>query len=180
MNDKYKTLKSECKFKGEVIELNVDLIEMPHGEIAKREYVRHKGAVAVVAVTSERKIVLVNQYRHPTGDFLLEIPAGKLDEGEDSSDCAVRELEEETGYLCGSLTKLATLYTTPGYSDELLHLYLAQDLRQGKIKREEGEEMHLEVLEVSLDEVLQMITQGKIKDGKTICGICLAQTLSYI
>ncbi|MDP3013916.1 MAG: NUDIX hydrolase, partial [Candidatus Subteraquimicrobiales bacterium] len=94
--------------------------------------------------------------------------------------CAIRELEEETGYLCQDIVRLTSLYTTPGYSGELLHLYFASNLRSGKTKREEGEEIYLEVMEISLDEVLRLIKEEKIKDGKTICGVCLALILGYL
>lgn len=179
-NKDYKTIKSELKFKGEVFDVYLDTIQLPGGEVVTREYTRHKGAVAVVACTDENKIILVNQYRHPTKGYVLEIPAGKLDQGEDPKTCAIRELEEETGYLCQDIVRLTSLYTTPGYSGELLHLYFASNLRSGKIKREEGEEIYLEVMEISLDEVLSLIKEEKIKDGKTICGVCLALILGYL
>ncbi|HAW60131.1 MAG TPA: ADP-ribose pyrophosphatase [Actinobacteria bacterium] len=176
-DDRYRVVKSEVKFEGEIISLFVDEVEMPWGDICEREYVRHKGAVGIVALTDENEVYLVKQYRHPTGEMLLEIPAGKLDGKEDPLGCAIRELKEETGSVCREMVKLAEFYTTPGYSDEFFHLYLATGLEVGAVELEDDEEQELEVLKVSLNEAFEMISAGKIRDGKTIAGLALAEKL---
>ena len=175
MKNKYQLVESEAIFKGEVLSLKLDKVKMPDGTVVEREVVEHKGAVGIVPILGNGKVVLVTQYRHPTGDVLLEIPAGKLDEGEDHYKCALRELEEETGYKADKLTKLAVFYTTPGYSDELFYLYLTDSLTQGVMNREGDEEQDLEVVLLDLDEALALIPSGKIKDGKTIAGLSLAK-----
>src|SRR3972149_858261 len=173
--EKYEIVSSEVVFEGKVLSLSVDKVRFPTGEIHERETVRHKGAVGIVAVTNDYKVILVEQYRHPVEGALLEIPAGKLDPGEDPLDCVSRELAEETGSTCEKIIKLAEFYTTPGYSDELFYLYLGLGLREGE--REEGreEEQDLEVTKVPLDEALLMISSGEIRDGKTIAGLTLAE-----
>lgn len=176
-NDCYRAIKSEVKFEGEVITLFVDEVKMPWGDIREREYVRHKGAVGIVALTDENEVYLVKQYRHPTGGVLLEIPAGKLDGREDPLSCAIRELREETGSVCREMVKLAEFYTTPGYSDEFFYLYLATGLEEGAREPEDDEEQELEVLKVSLNEAFEMISSGKIRDGKTIAGLALTEKL---
>ncbi len=115
---------------------------------------------------------MVKQNRYPMNQTLLEFPAGKLDKGEDPLTCAARELEEETGYRSNKLEKLGSIYTTPGYSSEELHIYAALELAEGRHNREEGEE-GMEVLEYSLEEIEKMVTENKIVDGKTISGIFL-------
>ena len=171
---KYQIVSSEPKFEGEILKVFLDEVVMPDGKVHEREVVKHQGAVAIIPVTN-RKVVLVKQYRHPIKEALLEIPAGKLDPGEKPLDCAMRELEEETGYKTKKLIKLADFHTTPGYSNELLHLYFAGELEKGEQKPEGGEELDLEVVNVGLNETFAMIASGEIKDAKTIIGLCLAE-----
>lgn len=171
----YRTLDSETKFEGKVFKVLIEKVEMPHGEICEREVILHKGAVGLVTVLADQKVVLVRQYRHPVGKKLVEIPAGKLAQGEDPQDCARRELKEETGYTANKLIKLTQFYTTPGYSNEWFHMFLAADVVKGKRAPEGGEEQELEVLEIPLSLALQQISAGEITDGKTIVGLCLAQ-----
>ena len=166
----YKVDKSETIFKGRVFEIRVDDITYNSGNKGIREVVLHNGGAVVVAVTLENKIVMVKQYRYPFDKFLLELPAGKLEKGEDPEVCASRELTEETGYRTKQITKLGSIYTTPGFCSEELHIYLAENLQPGDHCREEGE-YGMEVFEYTLNEVTEMILDGRIKDSKTIAGI---------
>jgi len=152
----------------------VDQIEYNSGNKAIREVAEHPGGAVVVPVTDNGKIVMVTQYRFPVKEVLLELPAGKLSKGEDPKVCAVRELEEETGYKSDDIKSLGSIYTTPGYSTEKLWIYLAENLKPGNYNREEGE-FGMEVFELSLPEVEEKIYNGEIVDGKTICGIYLAK-----
>lgn len=170
----YKVVRRQTKFEGKVIEVLLDEVSMPDGKIHEREVVRHKGAVGVVPIIGD-KVVLVKQYRHPPKEALLEIPAGKLSLDENPEKCAIRELEEETGYKPENLVKLAEFYTTPGYSNEYFYLYLATVFTRGKMNLEGGEEFDLEVSTVLLKDALDMISSGNIKDGKTIIGLCMAE-----
>jgi ADP-ribose pyrophosphatase len=170
----YRIVKSEVIFRGKVFNTKVDQIEYDSGNKAVREVAEHPGGAVVVPVTNDRKIVMVTQHRYPMGEILLELPAGKLGKGEDPRLCAVRELEEETGYKSDNVKELGSIYTTPGYSTEKLWIYLAKDLKTGNHNREEGE-FGMEVFELTLKEVEKKIYSGEIVDGKTICGIFLAK-----
>ncbi len=168
----FKLLKSNILYKGKVFDLKVDEIEYNSGNNSIREVAVHPGGAVIVPVTNDGKIVMVTQFRYPFQKELLELPAGKLDKGEDPYVCAVRELEEETGYRSGNVTKLGEIYTAPGYCTEVLHIYAAQNLVEGNHNREEGEEgmqMHL----FGLDEIEEKIIAGEIVDAKTICGVFL-------
>lgn len=160
-----KTISTEPLFKGKVISLQIDTVELPDGTTAKREIIKHPGAVAVLAVKDGR-LLLVDQYRQAMGRCELEIPAGKLEIGEDPMEAAKRELQEETGYQCGKITLLHSFYTSPGFADEIIHLYLAEQLTAGEMALDEDE--FLEVIEASFDEVQMYIEQGRIADAKTI------------
>lgn len=128
-----KTIKTEKIFTGKVISLQVEDVELPNGKTSKREIIKHPGAVAVLAVTEENKIVMVEQYRKALDKIIAEIPAGKLEEGEEPSVCAERELEEETGYGCTEMEWLISFYTSPGFADELVHLYIAKGLKKKRM-----------------------------------------------
>jgi len=170
----YKIIKSEIRFKGKVFDHRVDEIQYDSGNIGIREVAVHPGGAIVVPVTKSGKIVMVTQHRYPVEKILLELPAGKLGKNENPLHCAVRELEEETGYKSENIKELGSIYTTPGYSDEKLWIYLAKDLKSGNHNREEGE-YGMEVFEYSLEEIEKKIYNGEIVDGKTICGIYLAK-----
>ena len=172
----YRIVKSEEIFHGKVFNTIVNQIEYDSGNKAVREVAEHPGGAVVVPVTEDGKIVMVTQHRFPMNKVLLELPAGKLNKGENPFVCAVRELEEETGYKSENVRELGSIYTTPGYSTEKLWIYLAKDLKQGNHNREEGE-FGMEVFEFSLDEIEKKISNGEIVDGKTICGIFLAKKL---
>ena len=170
----YRIVKSEVIFKGKVFNTIVNQIEYDSGNKAVREVAEHPGGAVVVPVTDVGKIVMVTQHRFPMNEVLLELPAGKLNKDEDPFICAVRELEEETGYKSNNVKELGSIYTTPGYSTEKLWIYLAKDLKPGNHNREEGE-FGMQVLELSFDEIENKIHSGDIVDSKTICGIFLAK-----
>lgn len=168
---KEKLINSEVKFKGQILELRLDTVELPNNKIATREVVRHPGAVSIVAFDGQN-VLLVRQYRHPVQEVLWEIPAGKLDLGEEPLACAKRELHEETGYKAGEWKLLSNFFTTPGFSDENMFLYLATKLEEGEQCLDEDEFLSLE--RVPLEKALEMVVNGEIKDAKTIAGITLA------
>ena len=167
-------LKSEIVFKGKVFDLQVDEIEYSSGNHAIREVALHYGGAVVVPVKGDGKVVFVRQFRYPFKKLLIELPAGKLNKDEDPQHCALRELEEETGYQTTDIHKLGVIATTPGFCTELLHIYLAENLSPGNHNREEGE-LEMEVLELSFDEIETKIMNGEIYDSKSISGIYMAQ-----
>ena len=162
-------------YSGRIIDLYVDEVEYPSGRTTVREVAHHPGGAAVVPLTGDDRVILVDQLRYPLARHMLELPAGKLGAGEDPAHCAIRELEEETGWIAGSLTKLCAFHTSPGFCDELLHIYLARDLRLSPDghKREEGE-FTMSLLTVPFHDALAMIDRGEITDAKTIIGLLLA------
>ena len=170
----YRILKSEIIHSGKVFNTKVDQIEYNSGNKAVREVAEHPGGAVVVPVTNEGKIVMVTQHRFPVDKVLLELPAGKLGKNENPLHCAIRELEEETGYKSDNVNEIGSIYTTPGYSTEKLWIYLAKDLKPGNHNREEGE-LGMKVFEYTLKEIEEKIINGEIVDGKTICGIYLAK-----
>lgn len=173
----YKLLKSEIRFKGKVFDHQVDEIEYESGNKGIREIAIHPGGAVVVPVKDDGKIILVKQFRYPLQKTLIELPAGKLEKGEDPLVCATRELEEETGYKSNKIFKLGEIYTAPGYCTEILHIYSASELIPGKHNREEGEH-GMEILELTINEIQQMIMNGEISDAKTIVGIHFLKNLN--
>ncbi len=170
----FKVTKSNIVFKGKVFDLKVDEIEYDSGNKGIREIVIHPGGAVVVAVKDDGKFIMVNQFRYPFQKKILELPAGKLDYNEDPYNCAVRELEEETGYRAKKVEKLGRIFTTPGFCSEILYIYLAKELIPGNHNREEGEH-GMEVFEFTMDEIEEKIKSNEITDAKSICGIYLAQ-----
>lgn len=168
-----KFLESKIVFDGQLLKVYCDKVELPNGKEASREFIKHPGAVAVVPITEDGKIVLVRQYRHPIGKTMLEVPAGKLDKGEQPDECALRELEEETGYIANNIKKMASIYTTPGFTDEVIHLYKADNLKLSKQCPDEDEFLDVEVY--TKEEVKMMITNGTINDSKSMLAILLAE-----
>ncbi|MFR1518632.1 MAG: NUDIX hydrolase [Clostridia bacterium] len=144
-------------------------MELPDGKTAGREIIRHNGGAAIAAVDAQKNILLVKQFRIAAGTELLEIPAGKLEAGEEPLSCAVRELEEETGCKAGTVQFLFSMYPTPGYCSEQLHIFFADDLKAGRIHRDEEEFLH--VVKVPYDIAYKMVMNGQIRDAKTIAGI---------
>ena len=173
MLKKEKLIKSDTIFKGKIINLRVDTVEVvQNGNITTRELVEHPGGVGIVVVTPENKVCLVKQYRRPFDEIIMEIPAGKLEWGEDHYACGVRELREETGYTAEQFVYLGEFYSTPGFCNEKIHIYLAMGLTAGEKDLDENE--FIELYEYSFDELMDMVSENKIKDGKTVIGILRA------
>ncbi|MBQ9112209.1 MAG: NUDIX hydrolase [Clostridia bacterium] len=157
---------SQLIFDGKVLHLYRDEIYLPDGREAFREFCRHIGAVCVVPVTDEGEIICVKQYRYAVGEVMLEIPAGKLDaKDEDPREAALRELREETGATCKSLTYMGKYYSSPAILDECIHMYLAEGLEFGDTDFDEDE--FIEIVKIPVDDLVDMIMRGEIHDGKT-------------
>ncbi|WP_232696227.1 NUDIX domain-containing protein [Brevibacillus daliensis] len=164
-----KTIKTKQIFEGKVISLQVDDVELPNGNLAKREIVKHQGAVAVLPISNDNKMIAVRQFRKPLERSIIEIPAGKLEKGEEPLECAKRELAEETGYTAKNITHISSFYTSPGFADELLHLYVAKDLTAGELNLDEDE--FVEVLHLTLEEAKELHATGEIRDAKTVLAL---------
>jgi len=164
------TLSTRQIFQGKFISLQVDTVRLPDGKTATRELVKHPGAVALMALTEGRgKMLVVEQFRKAVEKVQVEIPAGKLEPGEDPLNAAKRELEEETGYKAGKLTLVHSFSTSPGFADEVVHLYLAEDLVPCKPQLDEGEFLTCEA--ITLEQAWQYIREGRICDAKTILSV---------
>jgi ADP-ribose pyrophosphatase len=157
--------------RGKVVDLAIERAELPNGEVCDLEVIRHQGAAAIVPLLGD-EVVLVRQYRHATGGWLLEVPAGKLDGGEAPEDCARRELVEETGFRAGQLQPLGWIWTTPGFCDEKIWLFLATDLEPAEQNLEFDEVLSVERL--ALAEAVAMAINGEMTDGKSICALLRA------
>lgn len=171
MRDPYfeKTISSESVYHGKIIDVELHNVTLPNGTSGKRELVYHSGAVAVIAITKDNKIVMVKQFRKPLERTLVEIPAGKLEKHEDPKACAHRELQEETGYHAGKINYVTSFYTSPGFSDEMMHIYYADQLTRGESQTDEDE--FVEQMEVTIDEALDLIQQKEIYDAKSVNAI---------
>lgn len=156
-------------YKGKVVTLNVDTVRLPNGVTVDLETIRHPGAAAVVPIKSDGTVVLIRQFRHAAGGFIYEIPAGKLHPGEDPLNCASRELEEEVGYRASSFELLSSIFTAPGFADEVIHVYKATGLTKGRQQLDRDEV--LEIVEMPLEQAIERIQDGTIRDGKTIVGL---------
>ena len=162
-------------YKGKIFDVVEDTIEFEDGSIAKWDLVMHPGACAIVPITNNNEIVLVRQYRNAEDGEVLEIPAGKLEKGEDPYACAVRELEEETGYRSEVLEKVCTTYSAIGFSDEKLHIYKATNLVKGKQNLDSDE--YIKIEKYPIDRAVEMIFEGIIKDSKSIVGILAVKSM---
>ena len=156
-------------FRGRVVNLRLETVTLPNGATVEMELIHHPGAAAIVPMKDDGTVMLIRQYRHAVGGFILEIPAGKLDPGEDPRDCAARELEEEIGLRAAWLEPVITFFTTPGFTDEVIHIFKATGLTPGiqKLDRDEV----LDVIELPLERAIAQIADGTIRDGKTIVGL---------
>ncbi len=156
-------------YNGKVITLNIDTVQLPNGVTVDLETIRHPGAAAIVPIKDDGTVVLIRQFRHAAGGFIYEIPAGKLCPGEDPLECASRELEEEVGYRASSFELLSSIFTAPGFADEVIHVYKATGLTKGcqHLDRDEV----LEIVEMPLHLAITRIQDGTIRDGKTIVGL---------
>lgn len=156
-------------YTGRVVTLNLETVTLPNGLSVELEVVRHPGAAAIVPMKDDRTVILIRQYRLAAGGYIYEIPAGKLHRGEDPMDCATRELEEEIGYRAERIEKLATFFTAPGFTDEVMHLYVAKTLLRGMQQLDKDEV--LEVVEMPLQTAMDHVRDGTIQDAKTIIGL---------
>ncbi|WP_274651725.1 NUDIX domain-containing protein [Paenibacillus humicola] len=163
-----KTIGTQPIYEGKIISLQVDTVRLPGGRTATREIVRHPGAAAVLALI-EDKMLVVEQYRKPMEKFQIEIPAGKLDPGEDPMEAAARELEEETGYRAGRLRPISAFYTSPGFADEKLYLYAAEELVKGESRPDEDEFLAVEA--ITFEQAQQYIREERISDAKTMLAV---------
>jgi ADP-ribose pyrophosphatase len=172
----FELLRREKIYRGRIVNLVVDHVKYRSGNEAAREIIEHPGGSVVLALFDNNDILLVKQYRYPIGGDVIELPAGKLDANEDPQRCADRELREETGYGAKRWTKLTTIMTTPGFCNERLHLYMAQDLSISPHGQalEEGEQT-IKLMRVPLVEAVTMVVRGEIVDGKSIVGIFMAE-----
>lgn len=162
-----KTINTTSIYEGKVVDLQVDEVSLPNGKTAKRELIKHPGAVAVIPITKDNKIVLVEQFRKPLEKSLVEIPAGKVEIGEAPEVTARRELEEETGYTTNELSFVTSFYTSPGFADELMHIYITDELEKMDTQPESDEDEFVEVLELTLEEAKELVEQERIHDAKT-------------
>ncbi len=168
-----KFLESEKVFDGRLLKVYCDKVQLPNGGESFRELVRHPGAVAIVPVLNDGRIVFVRQYRYAVGQAMLEIPAGKLDiKGESPDACALRELQEETGYIAKNIRRLASVSTSPGFTNEVIHIYIADDLIADKQCPDEDEFINVEIY--TKEQVKAMLADGTIHDAKTMIGLLLA------
>lgn len=166
-----KTLHSETIYDGRIVHLTRDEIELPDGQRSIREVVGHPGGACAAALDEAGNLLMVEQYRYPMREVVLEIPAGKLEPGEDPAAAVARELREETGRTADSIEFLATVYPTPGYCGEKLHLYLASGLHEGNQQLDQDE--NLQVRLVPLRQAVKMVERNELKDGKTVVAILL-------
>jgi ADP-ribose pyrophosphatase len=166
-------LSSRLVHDGRIVKLSVEEVRLPNGNTVALEVIKHPGAAAVVPLDDEGNVVMVRQYRHATGSWLLEVPAGKLDHpGESPEDCALREVEEETGYRAGQLASLGWIWTTPGFTNEKIWLYLATDLTPTSASLQPDEVLTIEKLPMT--EAVRRAAAGEIVDGKSVCALLRA------
>jgi ADP-ribose pyrophosphatase len=155
-------------YDGPFLKVERDQVRLPDGSISHREFIRHPGAVVILPLLPDGRVLLERQFRYPNGQVFIEFPAGKIDPGEAHLDCAKRELEEETGYTAATWRFVCTIHNAIAYSDEHLELFLAEDLVAGEQKLDEGE--FLETFSATVPELLEMVRRGEITDVKTIIG----------
>ncbi len=168
-----KTLASEVEYEGSILRVRRDTVELQNGDTAFREVVDHTGGVGILGVTPDGRVPMVRQFRYPFMAETLEVPAGKLERGEEPLQCAVRELSEETGYTAGRFVSLGSLLPSPGYCAETLYLYLALDLTPGRAHLDEDEFLNVEYY--TLPELHDMVMSGALTDAKTVLAILKAE-----
>jgi len=174
VSNRENTISSECFFEGKILRLRVDKVELKGGKIGQREIVEHPGAVAIVAITQDKKVLLVTQFRKPMEKELMEIPAGKLEKNEIPLASAKRELLEETGYVANNWKELLAVYTSPGFSNEKVVIFLATDLSKSLDTPMDTEEIDSLDL-IPLSDVIDLIKKNRIEDAKTVAGILAAK-----
>lgn len=176
MNFEEKTISVKEVYAGNIIKVESMQVTLPDGREASRDIVRHSGASVVIPITDNNEIYMVRQFRKPIERVMLEIPAGKLDAGEEPKACAERELKEETGLSATELKHLISVHSTPGFSDEVLHIYSATGLSQGNTSPDEDEFISCE--KIHLDKLIDMVFNHEITDAKTVIGILLADRIT--
>jgi ADP-ribose pyrophosphatase len=169
INPESEIVKHDELYSGQIVKLHLDTIRHPSGRTSIREIVLHPGGVLAIPILNDGRVVLVRQFRYPIQKYILEFPAGKLDSHQSPAETIARELEEEAGYRAELLTHECSFYTSPGISNELLHLFLARELRPVSQRLEEGE--HISVERYTLEECLAKVLRGEIIDGKTLVGL---------
>ena len=171
-----KQIKRETLYSGRVFDLIVDQVEYPSGNRSVREIAHHPGGAVAVPIMDDGSVLLIRQLRYPLGRHIYELPAGKLSPGEDPMLAARRELEEETGWVAGELELLSSVYTTPGFCDEILHIFLATKLQESPAghRREEGE-FTMTLHRVMMSDAIAMVESGEIQDAKTIIGLLMVE-----
>lgn len=172
MDYEEKTMKTEKIYEGKIINLRIDTVELPDKKYSKREIVEHSGSVGIIPIIAN-SIVLVKQFRKSVEKILLEIPAGKIEINEEPRETALRELREETGYTTEKLEYLFEFYTSPGFSNEKMYLFLSDELLEGETSFESNEYIELE--KVKIEDLIKMVDRGEITDSKTIIGIFYAE-----
>jgi ADP-ribose pyrophosphatase len=170
--DEAERLERQRIFQGRVVDLSVDRVRLPNGNVCDLELIHHRGAAAVVPVDEDGNAILVRQYRYAAGGWLIEVPAGKLDGGEAPEMCATREVEEETGYKVGKLAPLGWVWTTPGFTDEKIWLFLATELKPSQTSLQDDE--ILTVKRMPLADAVKLALHGEIRDAKSVCALLRA------
>lgn len=173
MNFEEKTIAREYKYQGRIFSIRTDKVLLPNGKESTRDILEHNGGVGIVALDGDGKLILIKQFRKPYDEVIVEIPAGKIEKGEDPLECGIRELEEETGYKPLGMEKLTVMYPSPGYSNEKIYIYFSGKTALGHTNFDPDE--NIETLHVSFEEAIDMIQDGTIKDAKTAIGILLAE-----
>jgi ADP-ribose pyrophosphatase len=172
-------ISGERVFEGRILDLEVDRVRLASGTETTREVVRHAGAAVILPVFPDGRVGLVRQYRYPMAEILLELPAGKLDPGETPAECAARELAEEIGWRAGRIHELGSFFTTPGFTDEVLHAYVATELEPA-LGIEADPDEAIEIVTMTVDEAFTACRDGQIRDGKTIAVFLMAQLHGWI
>lgn len=173
-----KTLKTKEIFDGRIISLQVDDVELPNGKTSKREIVKHPGAVAIIALTDDNEILFVKQYRKPLERSLIEIPAGRIEPNEDPKITAIRELEEETGYTTEDVSYVTSFYTSPGFADEIIHIYYSNQLTRLSEKVQGDEDEFVELYTLTIEEANEKLRNKEIYDAKTVYALQFLQLLN--
>ncbi|MDH3255343.1 MAG: NUDIX hydrolase [Acidobacteriota bacterium] len=173
MDLKARVLERRRIFKGRVVDLGLERVRLPNGAVTELEIIRHQGAAAAVPLTASGEVVLVRQYRHAVGEWLLEVPAGKLEPGEDPESCSLREVEEEVGLRPKTMTPLGPIWTTPGFTNERIWLFLATDLEPGRQALEDDESLSVE--RMLLPRAVDAVRRGEICDAKSIVALLRAE-----
>ncbi len=167
-----KTIEREYIYNGKIINLRRDKVEIPGGRESYREIVEHNGGVAIFAVNDKKEVIMVRQFRKPFDEVLLEIPAGKLEKGENPLECGIRELEEETGFKAKKMELMNVIYPSPGFSNEKLYIYFCDEMEKSSTNYDEDEIIQIDT--IPYDKAIDMIYKNEITDAKTITGILMA------